>query len=213
MEKINIMIADDHELFIEGMKTMLEPQSALEIKATANDGEEVLRKLKSYYIDILLLDIQMPKMNGIETARQIQLKHPETKIIVLSMHNEKAFIEKMYQYGVSGYLLKNCNKLELLNAINVVHSGNKYFSTETTLVLLGNKKAEKVSGIIEDHLSAREKEILTLIAREENNSEIAEYLHISIHTVNTHRKNLLLKLGVKNTAGLVAYAIRNNMIN
>ncbi len=207
------MIADDHQLFLEGLKGMLELIPTIEIIATANDGEEVLRKLKSYYIDILLLDIQMPKMNGIETAKEVHLKYPDTKTIALSMHNEKAFIQKMYQNDVHGYLLKTSSKTELLNAIYVVHNGGKYFSTEATLALLEEKTNKKTSIIVEEQLSKREKEILILIAKEQSNPSIAEQLHISIHTVNTHRKNMLLKLGVKNTAGLVHYAIKKNMLD
>jgi DNA-binding NarL/FixJ family response regulator len=155
----------------------------------------------------------MPKMNGIETAKEICLKYPDTKTIVLSMHNEKAFIQKMYLNGVQGYLLKTCSKTELLNAIHIVHKGGKYFSNETTLALLENDLSKKANKIIEEQLSKREKEILILIAKEQNNSSIAEQLHISIHTVNTHRRNLLLKLGVKNTAGLVAYAFQKNLLD
>jgi DNA-binding NarL/FixJ family response regulator len=207
------MIADDHQIFIDGLTGLLSSIPGIEIKATANDGEEVLRKLKSYYIDILILDIQMPKMNGIETAKQVSLKFPETRTIVLSMHNEKAFIQKMYLHNVKGYVLKNCTKGELINAIETVHKGGSYFSSEVSLALLDSANPKKANGVIEEQLSKREIEILALIAKEENNSSIAEKLHISIHTVNTHRKNILLKLGVKNTAGLVGYAIKHNLLD
>jgi DNA-binding NarL/FixJ family response regulator len=212
MEKIKLMLADDHQLFLDGLKGMLEAIPGIEITATAGDGEEVLRKLKSYYIDILLLDISMPKMNGIETAREIHQKYPGTKIIVLSMHNEKAFIQKMYQNNVYGYLLKTNSKEELLNAIRIVYRGEKYFSPELTLTLLENNMDKKANRIIKEQLSKREKEILILIANGQNNPGIAEELHLSIHTVNTHRKNILLKLGVNNTAGLVNYAMRMNLL-
>ncbi len=213
METIKLMIADDHQLFLEGLKGMLEVVPEIEITATACDGEEVLQKLKSCCIDILLLDIQMPKINGIEIAKEIRLKYPDTKAIALSMYNEKAFIQKMYQNGVHGYLLKTCSKSELLNAIHIVHKGGKYFSAETAVALLENSLGKKAGMISEEQLSKREIEILILIAKEENNPMIAEKLHISIHTVNTHRRNLLLKLGVKNTAGLVRYAINKNMLD
>jgi DNA-binding NarL/FixJ family response regulator len=191
---------------------MLESIPGIEIQATAADGEEVLLKLKAYYIDILLLDIQMPKLNGMETAKLVFQKYPETKIISLSMHNERLFIQKMFESGAKGYLLKSCNKEELLSAIRKIHEGGTHFSDETTLALLQKDGDRRANKIVEEQLSKREREILMLIAREENNQSIAEQLHISIHTVNTHRKNLLFKLGVKNTAGLVRYAIMKNML-
>lgn len=206
------MIADDHLLFLESLKGMLESIPGIEIQATAADGEEVLLKLKAYYIDILLLDIQMPKLNGMETAKLVFQKYPETKIISLSMHNERLFIQKMFESGAKGYLLKSCNKEELLSAIRKIHEGGTHFSDETTLALLQKDGDRRANKIVEEQLSKREREILMLIAREENNQSIAEQLHISIHTVNTHRKNLLFKLGVKNTAGLVRYAIMKNML-
>lgn len=212
MEDIKLLIADDHHLFLEGLKAMLELNAGIKIVATASDGEEVLIKLKSYYIDILLLDIQMPKMNGIETTKEIRAKYPDTKIIALSMHNEKAFIQKMYQNGVNGYVLKTCGKEELLNAIHTVQQGGKYFSPETIVALLDNNQHKNSGMVVENQLTKREKEILILIAKEQSNPNIAEQLHISLHTVNTHRKNLLLKLGLKNTAGLVHYAIKKNML-
>jgi len=154
----------------------------------------------------MMLDIQMPQMNGIETAWAIREQYPSVKLIALSMHAEKIFVEKMYRAGVSGYVLKNTNKNELLTAIKAVYHGGTYFSGEIipAMFSLGDDESMADPG---PELTKREKEILILIAQEYSNPQIAEALFLSILTVNTHRKNLLKKLDAKNTAGLVKYAI------
>lgn len=211
--EIKILLADDHRLFLEGIRSIIESEPGLKVVAEANDGEEVMVKLKSYYVDIVMLDIQMPKMNGIQAAQMISEKYPDIRVLVLSMHTEKIFIEKMYTAGVAGYVLKNTNKEELINAIRTVHRGGRYFSNDIIPALFDNSSSKTVSkSMFTPELTKREREILTLIAREYSNPQIAEELFISIQTVNTHRKNLLKKLDAKNTAGLVKYAISINLL-
>jgi len=211
MKEIHILLVDDHQLFLEGIKTMLDGYQEFKVIADANDGEEVFAKLKLYYIDIIILDIQMPRMNGMKTAEILKEKYPEIKILTLSMHNEKAFIEKMFFSGVDGYLLKNTTKEELVNAIRTICNGGKYFSPDIMSSILHPTVLSRNGSFAHPELSKREIEILALIARELSNPQIAEQLHLSIQTINTHRKNLLRKLNVKNTAGLVKYALNNNL--
>jgi len=211
--KINILLADDHQLFIDGIKFVIESDPRLRVVTEANDGEGVLIKLKSYYVDIVMLDIQMPKLNGIETAHIITEKYPAIKIIALSMHTERIFIEKMYNAGVDGYILKNTNKTELIQGIKTVYGGGKYYSHDIMRSLFQNQAAiNTAKGTFQTELTKREIEILTMIAKEYSNPMIAQELFISIQTVNTHRKNLLKKLDVKNTAGLVKYAMSINLL-
>jgi DNA-binding NarL/FixJ family response regulator len=211
-QDIKILIADDHKLFLEGIKTIINSIPELRVVADASNGEEVLVKLKSYYVDVVLLDIQMPKLNGIQTTQIISEKYPAVKLIALSMHMEKAFIEKMYNSGASGYILKSSHPEELIKSIFAVYKGEKYYSGEVIPHLLQDQQKDNFKSNIVPELTKRETEILTLIAREYNNSKIAAELFLSIQTVNTHRKNLLRKLDVNNTAGLVKYAITNNLI-
>lgn len=202
-ESIRLLIADDHPLIIDGLKTSLSREESLEIVDEAVDGAEVLSALQRHNIDVILLDINMPGMNGFETLQKIVPEFPDVKILILSMYDKPEFIHSLIENGASGYLLKNTGRDEMIYAIQKVHHGNIYFSEEVKKIL---KKEERAAGGHEQ-LTKREKEILSLIAQEKTTSEIAELLFISTHTVDTHRKNLLAKLGVKNAAGLVKFAI------
>jgi DNA-binding NarL/FixJ family response regulator len=204
-QRLRIILADDHSLFIDGLKTMLGQLPDIEVVAEAADGEELLRKLRLYYADLILLDIQMPKMNGLEAVRLIKMSFPDLKVIILTMHEEISYVKNLYEMGVNGYLLKNTNRDELEAAIRKVAQGGSYFSSDLITSMMSLTK--DVDNGQEVALTRREKEILSLITQELNNSAIADRLHISLETVNSHRKNLLRKLNVKNTAGLVKYAI------
>ncbi|MDX2001648.1 MAG: response regulator transcription factor [Chitinophagales bacterium] len=210
MNKIRIILVDDHKLFLEGLRELIDKQEDMEVVAIADNGEDLLIKMNAYYVDVVLLDIYMPEMNGIEAAKELQEKYPNTKVIAVSMYHEKAYIQKMRDYGVMGYLLKNTGRQELLEAIRAVSDGKTYFGNEIALTLLDNKKGSNPGTM--PSLSKREREILVLIAKEYSNPDIAKQLHLSVETINTHRKNLLQKLSAKNTAGLVKYAIYNNML-
>lgn len=207
-KKIKVLIADDHRILLDGLVTMLQDAPNVEVVSTAANGEEVLLKLPSYYVDVLLMDIQMPILDGYETAKIVAEKFPDTKILILSMHSERIFIERLYSVGISGYLLKSAGKDEIIQAIEKVAAGEKYFSTEVTTAILSQNR-EKMATITTSELTKREREILQLIAAGHSNPAIAEQLFLSTDTVKTHRKNIMRKLDVNNTAQLVKYALNH----
>jgi DNA-binding NarL/FixJ family response regulator len=211
MERIRILLADDHRIFLEGLRELISQQPGLHVVATAENGEELLVKMRSYHVDLVILDIQMPKMNGIAAAAEMRRRFPQVPMLVLSMHSERHFIQRVFDIGVQGFLLKNTGKAELVEAIRSIHAGERYFREDAALALLEGSRQAAAPGETPP-LSKRETEILILIAREHSNAEIAGMLHLSVETINTHRKNLLHKLGAKNTAGLVKYAIFQKLI-
>jgi len=214
-KQIKIIIADDHQMFIDGIKSCLAENEFIAIIATANDGLEAITCLENEKADVILLDINMPKMNGIEVAKIIVKKFETVRIIALSMYLEKEFIEELIRIGISGYILKNTGMKELENAIVSVASGKKYFSNDVALKMLGAETSAAYSTHLRQPsapgLTEREKEVLKLIALELTTPEIAEKLCISAYTIETHRKNLIRKLNVKNIAGLVKYAVQNGL--
>jgi two-component system, NarL family, nitrate/nitrite response regulator NarL len=213
MNKIKILIADDHTMFLQGIISLLEQEPNIEIVGKAVNGLEALQVIEQIPVDLLILDISMPEMDGIELSKILKKKFSAIKILVVSTHSNVSLISRLIRIGVNGYLLKNAEKAELLKAINTIAGGDNYFSEETEEKHLSNNlRIEKqVSTLTE--LSSREKEILVLIAHEYNTAEIAEKTFISLNTVNTHRKNLLSKLNAKNTAGLVKYAVENGLVD
>jgi len=208
-ENISFIIADDHPLFLEGLKMIVETNPFYKVVATANNGEEVLIKLSSHYVDIVLIDINMPKSDGLQTTKSIKEKYPEISVICISSHMEKVIIERMYQFGASAYLSKNLNIEELEIAINKAVLKERYYSPEILKLLFEKRFPQsKFSPNVNNYnLTKRELDVLLLIGEEYNTPQIANKLSISTHTVISHRKNLLQKLNVRNTAGLVKYAI------
>jgi DNA-binding NarL/FixJ family response regulator len=213
MNKINLLIADDHTMFLQGIMSLLEQEPNIAIVDTAINGIQALEIIKKGNIDFIILDISMPEMDGIELSKILKKEHPNVRILIVSTHSNVMMISRLIRIGVNGYLLKNAEKSELLKAINTIASGENYFAEELEEKHLSNSsKIEKqVSNLTE--LSSREKEILILIAHEYNTAEIAEKTFISLNTVNTHRRNLLSKLNAKNTAGLVKYAVENGLVD
>ena len=211
MDKIKILIVEDHQIFRLGIKTLLSKQGRFDIVGEAEDGLEACQKAKKTKPDIILLDIHLPKKNGIEVAKDILSEEPNTKILILSIDKEEDSINKILKAGALGYVLKNASSAELINAIKVLAKGNSYFSKEVSSIILSQiTKPRKEKFIIQSSikLSKREMEILEFIASELTNKEIANKLFISPRTVDTHRRNLLQKLKVKNTAGLVKYYMK-----
>lgn len=207
MNTIRLLIADDHHLFLDGIVSLLKTEKALQIE-TAHDGYEVLDKVKAADYDVCLLDIGMPNLDGIATAKALKEKKSAVKIIILSTYNDKEIISEMMKMGVAGYLLKNCSKQELVEAIQKVFAGGKYFSEEvqntivnqfTTYLTQQKSKAEEI-------LTPREIEIVQLLAKEFTNEKIASALNISFRTVETHRKNIMQKTKSHNLAGLLKFA-------
>ena len=211
---IRIIVADDHQMFIDGIKALLKNEKEIHVVGEALNGEDVLLLLEKVMADIVLLDINMPKKDGIETTREIINKFPGVKIIILTMHNKNEFITGLVNEGASGYILKNTGKRELIEAIQTVYKGDSFFSKEVTETVMSNLHKKPAEQKIESaHLTEREKDVLRLIAQEFSTKQIADKLFISANTVETHRKNLMSKLNAKNIAGLVKFAIQTGIIN
>ncbi|MBN1599304.1 MAG: response regulator transcription factor [Bacteroidales bacterium] len=210
---IKVIIADDHKIFREGLKSLLEKEKDIFVVGEAESGDDVLNLIKSVEADVILMDIDMGKPDGIETTEKIKSEYPDINILILSMMGLHDFIIQALEKGARGYILKNAGKDELLTAIKCVARGDSYFSREVSSSLIEHLNKPVVKGIKTDiPLSTRELEVLKLIAQEYSNAEIAEKLFISIRTVDTHKRNLLEKLRMKNTAGLVKYAIKNRLV-
>lgn len=211
MNEIKILLVDDHQVINDGLKALLDKQPGLRVSATASNGSEALELIKVLDFDIVLMDIDMPIMNGLDATLLIKKTKNSPKVIILSMHSEKGMVEELIANGVDGYLLKNTGKEELISAIKTVMSGNKYFDSDVTLSLLNkNTVVPKIN--VDYDLTERELEILRLVADGFTNKEIGEKLFISHRTVDTHRTNLMRKLEVNNIAGLISFAIKNKLI-
>jgi two-component system, NarL family, nitrate/nitrite response regulator NarL len=206
MSDIKVLIADDHHLMVDGIRSLLDDVEGLEIVGVANDGEETMVFVSRKPVDVILLDLQMPKMNGFQVAEQIKKKYPTIRILVLTMYDKPGFIRELLESGVDGYVLKNTGKEELVQGIMTVHKGEKFFSKEVSGIFYDSFRKEKDENTF---LTSREIEIIKLIAQELTSQEIADKLFLSHFTVDTHRRNIINKLGVKNTAGLIRYAYEN----
>ncbi len=206
---IRILIADDHRVFIDGMKAMLKEIDGLEVIADAEDGNQMIEQAGKHKPDIILTDIQMPIKDGIEATKEIHKLFPEIKIVALTMLNESMFIKKMLEAGASGYVLKTIDKEELIKVIRKVAAGEKHFSAEVTAQLMNNFSQKSPLDI----LTKREREILALIAQGLTDKEIAEKVFLSPLTATTHRKNILSKLGLKNKVELTRFALENKLIS
>ncbi|WP_431167452.1 response regulator [Tenacibaculum halocynthiae] len=213
IEKVNILIVDDHKMFLEGIQSILQKSPIIKNIHVATNGEEALKTLKHTNFDIVISDIDMPSMDGIELTQKITHIHNNIKIIIVSSHANGETITKAIKKGANGYLLKNTGKTELFKAIETVISGQNYFSNNIKEIIsnsIFNPIKTKKQSV---KLSSRENEVLLLISQEKNTQEIANELFISFNTVETHRKNLIRKIGTKNMVGLVKYAIQQGLVN
>jgi len=211
MSQIKVLLVDDHQIIVDGLKSLLKNTEEIVVAAEANNGREALRILEILEIDVVIMDIDMPVMNGIDTLKEIVKRASKAKVIILSMHQEAGMIKSLTDIGANGYLLKSCSQSELIDAIHKVAKGQSYFSTDVTLALLkpnGSDKTDQKNELITE----REIEILKLIAGGFSNKEIGDQLFISHRTVDTHRTNLMKKLNVNNIAGLISFAIRNGIV-
>jgi len=208
-KQLNIIIADDHSIFLEGI-TALIISSTIKVVGNFKNGQEVLDFLKTQKVDLVISDINMPVMDGITLAKKAKKLYPDTKVMMLSMYEEKYIMNKALKAGADGYMSKNAGKKEILNAIERCMSGEKVtLSSSNKFTQKSIKNTEKsIKKII---LTVREREILKLITEERNNTDIALALDISKRTVETHKKNMILKLGVTNTVGLIKIAIKNKL--
>lgn len=212
---IKILIVDDHQLVIDGIKLMIDGEEDMTVVAEAHNGQEAIDSLPDKEVDVILMDLNMPIMNGLDATKIIHESNPDIKIIGLSMLNDLKLIRKLINYGATGYLIKNAGKEEVINAIKTVNNGNQYFDQKTLNSLLTNKSAEtkKSKSNLFPKLSRREKEILQLIMDEFTSNEIAIKLFISSGTVETHRRNIINKLGVRNTAGMIRVVMDYGLLN
>ncbi|HNR19150.1 MAG: response regulator transcription factor [Bacteroidetes bacterium] len=210
-KKIRIVIADDHQMLIDGIKSLLKEVENIEIVDCANNGTDALQLVEKYNPDILLSDINMPGMGGLELARILKQKHIAVKIISLSMYADAAVVSDMLQAGVSGYVLKNTGKEELVAAINKVYGGGVYYSAEISDMMMRNISGKKEEGA--SALTVREIEIVKLIGLEMTNAQIGDKLFISERTVETHRKNIFRKTNTKTVVGLLKYAYEHKLLD
>jgi len=204
---INILIADDHKIIVEGLRSLLINETNIKIVGESYNGKDVIPILEKQDIDVAILDINMPKMDGIELTIYIRKNHPNVKILILTMHNEIGFIRRIIEAGAHGYILKNKGKEELVRAINTLHNGSDYLGEEVTKTLFSSIRNSNVYGEIK--LTKREKEVLKLIANSYTTPKISAKLFIAASTVETHRRNLIEKTGMKNSKGLVKFAVKN----
>ncbi|RKD89869.1 response regulator transcription factor [Mangrovibacterium diazotrophicum] len=207
-----IMLVDDHTLFRNGLRILLNTIDKYEVAGEAANGQEFLELLETEVPDIVLLDIEMPVMDGIAAANLALEKYPDLKIITLSMYGEEDYYYKMVDAGVKGFLLKNSDMNEVKTAIETVYEGGNYFSTELLQNLVNSLRTSSKNREPQAELSEREIEILILICQGFSNQEIADQLFISKRTVDKHRANILEKSECKNTAQLVMYAIKNKLV-
>jgi DNA-binding NarL/FixJ family response regulator len=205
--KIRTIIVDDHRILRDGIKALLREMGTLELVGEASNGEELIKMIKGCNVDLILMDINMPKMNGIDASREALKLCPDVKIIILSMHDDIQYYDSIVQLGVDGFLLKESNFFELEKAIEAVFDGRPYFSQELLLKLLKSKKQE--SSI---QITNREKDVLRLICQGLSTAEIADKLFLSVSTIEKHRAELLLKTNSPNSTALAVYAIKNNLV-
>lgn len=211
--KIKLFIVDDHQMMIDGIVSLLKDEKKFEITGTALNGMEALKKIEKNFPDILLTDVSMPEMGGIELCKEIKQKFSTIKVLVLTMYNDREIVNEILQAGANGYILKNTGKQELLEALESLNRNDAYYSSEVVNALIENMKNPiKEKQIYSSDLTEREIEIVRLIVKEFSSAEIAEKLFISPRTVETHRKNILRKTGVKNIVGLIKYAYDNKLV-
>lgn len=212
--KIRVLIADDHQIVRDGLRSLLENESDMEVIATVEDGRTTVRLVQELQPDVVIMDVSMPGLNGVEATRKINRDLPNVKIIALSMHNEGRFVLNMLKAGASGYLLKDCAFRELAKAIHiVVRTGKSYLSPDITDVVVDSyvRGQSGPEPLIYTVLSPREREVLQLVVEGKTSSQIAEILYVSAKTVETHRTQLMHKLKINNLADLIKYAIKEGI--
>lgn len=215
LDKKKIVIAEDHTILRAGLCALLSTQNNLEIVGEAGDGREAVRIVDDLIPDLLLIDLSMPKLNGMEAVREIKSQYPQIKIIVLTVHKGDEYILASLEAGADGYLLKDASQNELLLAIEYVLQGKMFLSPsisdKVVEAYLKNRRESKTTSVL-DNLTAREREVLKLIAEGHSNKNIADHLCISLKTVEKHRSNLMHKLDLRNTAALTSFAIEKGLV-
>ncbi len=218
MKKIKILIADDHNIVREGLRALFRSAREFSVIGEAADGEEVVRLADKLDPDLVIIDISMPNVNGIEATRRIKENNPATKVLILTIHESEEYVYQMIRAGANGYVLKNAGKKELFAAVQAVVKGERFFSPGISKLMLDEfirqvREQKAVRPAPEQQLTKRETEILRYIVQGLTNKKIAGKLFLSVRTVNTHRTNLMQKLNIHDTAGLVRYAIQNGIVD
>jgi DNA-binding NarL/FixJ family response regulator len=216
MKPIRILLADDHTVVRKGLRLLLESQPDFQVIADAADGRETVALAERHTPDVVVMDVAMPGLNGIEAARQISAKLPRTAIVFLSMHSDEAYVLKALKSGARAYLLKDSAENDLINAVKAVREGKAFFSPAISKMLIEDYMRQMQQRAVEDSydlLTTREREILQLFAEGKNNKDVANMLNLSLYTVETHRSNILKKLNLHSTAELILYAVRKGVIS
>lgn len=209
---IRVLLADDHRLITEGLKGLLDAEAGVECVGTAINGAEAVYMIGHLHVDVVLMDIDMPVMDGVQATERIKSERPEVKVIILSMHDEGVLVQRLMDLGADGYLVKNCGREELVLAVREVHAGRKHFSSAVIEGLLRTRQERAAQSDELKDLSEREVEVLGALAEGLTNKEIGDRLFISPRTVDTHRTNLMKKLATHNVAGLVRIAVRAGLV-
>lgn len=216
MRAIRILLADDHTVVRKGLRLLLESQPAFEVIADAANGREALALAEENQPDVVVMDVAMPLLNGIEAARQISAKLPHTAIVFLSMHSDESYVLRALKAGARAYLLKDSAEHDLIQAVEAVTQGKSFFSPAISKMLVEDYVRQMQERQVEDSyelLTTREREILQLLAEGKNNKDVANLLNLSLYTVETHRANIFQKLNLHSGAELILYAIRKGVIS
>jgi len=215
MNNVRVLVADDHEAVLEGVRALLEREAGLEVCGVASNGRDAVTYATKMKPDVVVLDMTMPDLDGISAIRQIKRALPETEVVVYSAHSSEEAIEEAFDAGAKSYIGKAGTSRDLIDAIRSVAEHKPFFTPEISQILFGKflgADGPKKAGTSEQKLTPREREVVRLLAQSSSNKEIAAALGISVRTAETHRATLMRKLGIKSLAGLVRYAIRNNII-
>lgn len=216
MKPIRVLLADDHKLMRSGLRILLQQSTEFAVVGEADDGREAVDLFNSLQPDVVVMDVGMPRLNGVEAAAQITAAHKAAAIVMLSMHSDESYVLRALKAGARGYLLKDSAEADLGRAILAVHDGKSFFSPAVSKVLLEDYMRKLARSGAEDSfdlLSAREREILQLVAEGNSSKEVASLLNLSVHTVETHRSNLMQKLNLRGMPELILYAVRKGLIS
>jgi two-component system response regulator NreC len=216
MKPIRILLADDHTVVRKGLRLLLESQPDFQVIADAANGRETIALVERHTPDVVVMDVAMPGLNGIEAARQISAKFPQTAIVFLSMHSDEGYVLKALKSGARAYLLKDSAENDLINAVKAVREGKAFFSPAISKMMIEDYMWQMQQREVEDSydlLTTREREILQLFAEGKNNKDVANILNLSLYTIETHRSNIFQKLNLHSSAELILYAVRKGVIS
>jgi DNA-binding NarL/FixJ family response regulator len=210
-KKIRVLLADDHAILRKGLRLLIETQEDMEVAGEARTGREAIAEARRAQPDVVVIDISMPELNGIEGTRQICDELPQTRVIGLSMHKDSVYVREILRAGARGYLLKDSEDEDLLRAIRAVSRGEAFLSPAISSAVLTDYRKHVTNPV--DLLTSREREVLTMIAEGKTNKEIANALNLSVYTVESHRGSVMEKLNLHNTGDIVRFALRNGLIS